>query len=70
MHTTFNVFATLLLLPFSRVLEKLATLTIRDKEEAKPAVQDVQTQLLDVRFLDKPAFAMEQSRHVVDNMAR
>ena len=69
-HTTFNVFATLLLLPFSRVLEKLATLTIRDKEEAKPAVQDVQTQLLDVRFLDKPAFAMEQSRHVVDNMAR
>ena len=48
-HTTFNVFATVLLLPFSRGLEKLAKLTIRDKEEeTKPAVQDVQTQLLDV----------------------
>ena len=70
-HTTFNVFATVLLLPFSRGLEKLAKLTIRDKEEeTKPAVQDVQTQLLDVRFLDKPAFAMEQSRHVVDKMAK
>lgn len=30
----------------------------------------MQTQLLDVRFLDKPAFAMEQSRHVVDKMAK
>ncbi|MCR2022440.1 Na/Pi cotransporter family protein, partial [Blautia pseudococcoides] len=70
-HTTFNVFATLVLLPFSRGLEKLATLTIRDKEEeAKASPQDIQTQLLDVRFLDKPAFAMEQSRHVVDSMAR
>lgn len=70
-HTTFNVFATLVLLPFSRGLEKLATLTIRDKEEeAKTSPQDIQTQLLDVRFLDKPAFAMEQSRHVVDSMAR
>lgn len=70
-HTTFNVFATLLLLPFSRGLERLAILTIRDKkEEAAGEETAVQTQLLDMRFLDKPAFAMEQSRHVVNLMAK
>ena len=57
-HSLFNVFATMLLLPFGKGLEKLACLTIRD---------DVQ--LLDSRFLEKPAFAMEQSVHVANKMA-
>ena len=32
-HTTFNVFATCLLLPFNKLLVKLACLTVRDHEE-------------------------------------
>lgn len=66
-HSAFNLFATAILLPFSSVLEKLACLTIRDEEEAVP--QSEAAQLLDVRFLEKPAFAMEQSRNAAKRMA-
>ncbi len=66
-HSAFNVFATAILLPFSSGLEKLACLTIRDEEEAVPQSEAVQ--LLDVRFLEKPAFAMEQSRNAAKRMA-
>lgn len=66
-HSTFNVFATLVLLPFSKMLEKLACLTIRDEQEE--VSESTGTELLDVRFLEKPAFAMEQSRHVANQMA-
>ncbi|NCB92610.1 MAG: Na/Pi cotransporter family protein [Clostridia bacterium] len=69
-HSLFNVFATLLLLPFSKVLEKLACLTVRDGEEEKDeSAAEQEIQLLDARFLDKPAFAMEQSVHVAVQMA-
>lgn len=66
-HTTFNIFATVVLLPFSKGLEKLACLTIRDKEVEETALRGID--LLDARFLEKPAFAMEQSRHVAARMA-
>ena len=66
-HSAFNVFATAILLPFSSGLEKLACLTIRDEEETEP--QSEAAQLLDVRFLEKPAFAMEQSRNAAKKMA-
>ena len=55
------------MLPFSSGLEKLACLTIRDEEETEP--QSEAAQLLDVRFLEKPAFAMEQSRNAAKKMA-
>ncbi len=66
-HSAFNIFATAILLPFSSGLEKLACLTIRDEEETVP--QSEAAQLLDVRFLEKPAFAMEQSRNAAKRMA-
>lgn len=66
-HSAFNIFATAILLPFSSGLEKLACLTIRDEEETEP--QSEAAQLLDVRFLEKPAFAMEQSRNAAKKMA-
>ena len=67
MHSAFNVFATLVLLPFAKVLEKLACLTIRDKD----TYQEEETEViqLDMRFLDQPAFAMEQSRGAARKMA-
>ena len=69
-HSLFNVFATLLLLPFSKGLEKLACLTIRDDAKSLEEEEEKkELQLLDARFLEKPAFAMEQSVHVANKMA-
>lgn len=69
-HSLFNVFATLLLLPFSKGLEKLACLTIRDDTKSLEEEEEKkELQLLDARFLEKPAFAMEQSVHVANKMA-
>lgn len=68
-HSAFNIFATLVLLPFSKVLVKLATLTIRDKEEAASTLPARDLPALDTRFLEQPAFAMEQSRHAAMIMA-
>ena len=65
-HTVFNVLATLVLLPFSHGLERLATLTIRDDEQAE-RIDDFQ--LLDERFLATPAFAVDQCRVVAARMA-
>lgn len=66
-HTCFNVFATCVLLPFGKGLEKLACLTIRDKEEDMGVEE--KTTLLDPRFLEKPAFAMEHCMNVSAQMA-
>ncbi len=70
-HSVFNVVATLLLLPFAGLLEKLACLTVRDSKED---LEDIQTPdefaLLDERFLDKTSLAMEHCRVVTNNMAQ
>ncbi len=69
-HTVFNVLATSVLLPFSKVLEKLACLTIRDKKVAVATVaKDKEFKLLDTRFLERPAFAVEQCIKTANNMA-
>lgn len=71
LHSVFNVTATLILLPFRKLLEKLACLTIRDKKEDGVNVGEEvsEIQLLDYRFLDKPSFAVEQCRNVAHKMA-
>ena len=70
-HTAFNVFATVLWLPFNGVLVKLAHLTIRDKagDERTVAESLKELQTLDDRFLDNPGFATEQCREVSAKMA-
>lgn len=68
-HTTFNVLATLVLLPLSNVLEFLATKTIRDKADEVEVEHDSVLQLLDPLFLDKPGFAIMQCKKVADQMA-
>ena len=69
LHTSFNVLATMVLLPFSKGLEKLASLTVRDKKESnKPKASEMK--LLDVRFLERPAFAVELSKTTTINMAK
>ncbi len=67
MHTTFNVFATAVLLPFSKLLEKLAYLTIRDSKDE--VVEEPMIKLLDMRFLERPSFAVEQCVKTTAEMA-
>ena len=64
-HTVFNVFTTVILLPFTKGLEKLAKLTIREGK----AAGDADLMLLDERFLATPAFALDQCRTVSIKMA-
>ena len=70
-HTIFNVFATCLLLPFSQLLEKLAYLTIQEDVSEHIAVRyiDEDIKVLDSRFMNNPALAMEQCRRVIFHMA-
>lgn len=65
-HSVFNVAATLLLLPLSGFLEKLAILTIPDKDEN----YHEQFEVLDERFLETPGFAIQQCKHVTVKMAQ
>ena len=67
-HSIFNVFTTVVLLPFTKVLERLAYLTLpetaQEKEKEKNAFP-----LLDDRFLSTPSFAIEQCYTVAAQMA-
>lgn len=66
-HSTFNITATVVLLPFSQYLVKLACLALPDKdgdEESKMIVD-----LLDERFLDKPGYAVKQAENVAKYIA-
>lgn len=69
-HSVFNVFATCLLLPFSKGLEKLAYMSVREDKDDVPALdKDKEFALLDERFLDKTSLAMQHCRTVTNNMA-
>ena len=68
-HTIFNVFATLVLLPFTKGLEKLAYLTIPKTAEEQNQKEDVFV-ILDDRFLNSPAFAIEQCHSLANQMAK
>ncbi|MBR3993917.1 MAG: Na/Pi cotransporter family protein, partial [Clostridia bacterium] len=63
-HTIFNLLCTLILLPFGRLLEKMAYITIPDKEEKE------EYQMLDERLLVTPAVAVERCKDTVTSMAQ
>lgn len=67
-HTVYNVFATCILLPFSKGLEKLSYFTIRDAEDETIEVAS-EFQALDVRFLETPAIAVARCKEVALRMA-
>lgn len=67
-HSVFNIFTTIVLLPFTKGLEKLAYLTIPQTEDEKHTQNDV-FGILDDRFLTSPAFAIEQCHSLVSQMA-
>ncbi len=63
-HTVFNIFCTVCLLPFCKQFEKLACLIIKDKEGS-----DEKLSLLDDRLLEAPAVAIERCRNVAVTMS-
>lgn len=67
-HTIFNVFATVVLFPFVKGLEKLAYVVIPVSEEEKAMQEDVFA-VLDPRFISSPAFAIEQCKSLANKMA-
>lgn len=69
-HTIFNVTATLILLPFSKQLVKLATISIPEEEVVVEQTHAQQVLgILDPRFLEMPSYAIEQSRNAACSMA-
>lgn len=61
-HTLFNIINTFVLLPFSKQLEKLAKVTIREK--------NTKEELLDERLLLSPGFAIAECRKLAVHMAK
>lgn len=62
-HSIFNIFATVILFPFGKQLEKLACLLVRNNGE------DVETSLVEERFLLSPSYAIEKCKERTDEMA-
>ena len=62
-HSAFNIAATLILLPFANVLERLAILTIPDDAEKESFA------LLDERLLNTPAVAVARAHSATADMA-
>ena len=69
-HSVFNVCATIVLLPFSKMLVKLATLSVADDAvETEKTHAETVLSILDSRFLDVPSLAVEQARNAAEEMA-
>ena len=67
-HSVFNIFTTVILLPFGNQLVKLAQLTV-GKHEEKEVSNEMQIPVLDERFLERPAVAAEYSYVAAKRMA-
>lgn len=63
-HTGLNFITTICLLPFTKQLEKIAVLTVKDDNSSDNAFA-----LLDERFLNSPSFAVERCTILVGRMA-
>lgn len=64
-HTGFNLGATAMMLPLSKLLERLAMMTIPDRPSAEPE----EVQMLDPRLLDTPAAAVDRAFSATADMA-
>lgn len=62
-HSMFNIFSTFVLLPFSKQLGYLATISVPD------TTQEDATNFLDERLLNTPSFAIERCKGIASEMA-
>lgn len=72
-HLVFNIVSTLVLLPFTGLLEKLTLITIRDKATDSDEDQDLNDyvavlSLLDQRITNIPSIALANSLNVISKM--
>jgi len=65
-HTGFNVITSLVLVPFSSKLEKLAVLVIKGENEKS---DDEKKLFIDERLLETPSFALTECRSFAEKMA-
>lgn len=68
-HTLFNVFKMATLAPFSQQLVKMSRILVKGEDEEENVQDTHEIPELDVRFLDKPALAMEHCKNVAVKMA-
>ena len=66
-HTSFNLFTTCILLPFNKILLKIAYAIVKDEGAEKEAEKEV---LFDERLLLSPGLAISQARSKVKEMSR
>ena len=64
-HTVFKIFSVILISPFTKLLEKLAVVSVKGTDKKG----DEFTDMLDDRLLDTPSVAIERSKAVVNKMA-
>lgn len=62
-HTTMKIIFTIIWLPFTKFLVKLAEFTVKDKGQTE------QYEMLDERLLQTPAIAVERAKNVTETMA-
>ncbi len=63
LHSAFNIICTVLWIPFTGLLEKLAIATVKDTEEKE------KYEMLDERLLSTPPIAVERCKAVTEKMA-
>ncbi len=68
-HIIFNVITTLIFIPFTGLLEKLAVLTVKGKK-GEVSAADLDVVVLDERFLRSPSIALSQCDEVVKTMGQ
>jgi len=69
-HSVFNVCATIVLLPFSKGIVKLATISVPEDTVAEEKTHaETVLGILEPRFLDVPSLAVEQARNAAVEMA-
>ena len=67
-HTLFNILSTIILMPFCTLIEKLTTLSVKERTKNKKNKQTT-FRTLDSRFLSVPSFAVQTCRQTVSEMA-
>lgn len=70
-HSCFNILATIVLLPFSGKLVKLAIISVRERSTSKPLAHSnplAALSYMDKRFLDNPSLALSQCHKAADAM--
>ena len=68
-HSLYKIIAAVCLFPCTKLMVKLVCFTVKDDPMMPAGARDKAMSLLDPRFLEKPSYAVEQSRLVAITMA-